>query len=103
MAHGFKSGGRAAGVPNKKTQAVADMLAELNCCPITGMAKIAMDEATPVPVRAAMFRELANYLYPKRKAVEIAAAEGFEPPKVIVRWVVDAKDAADALEAADAG
>ncbi len=86
MAHGFKTGGRAAGVPNKRTQAVADMLAELNCCPIIGMAKLAMDEATPVAVRAAMFRELAAYLYPKRRSIELSASDDF-PQQITIQWI----------------
>jgi len=89
LAHGFKSGGRAAGVPNKKTQAVADMLAEMNCNPVEGMARIAQDETAPVAVRAAMYRELAQYVFPKRRSVEIAgdlAAGVSEIRRVIVSW-----------------
>ena len=70
MAHGRKTGGRRRGTPNKLTQSVIDRLHELGCDPIEGMAKIAADEATPVELRARMFAELAQYVAPKRKAID---------------------------------
>ena len=36
---------------------------------LTGL--LAQDEATDVGIRARLFSELANYIYPKRKAVEL--------------------------------
>lgn len=65
-----KTGGRKRGTPNKLTKAVIDRLAELKCDPIEGMARIAQDESAPVDVRARMFAELAQYVAPKRNAVE---------------------------------
>jgi hypothetical protein len=41
MAKGMKTGGRQKGTPNKNNQPIVDKLAELNCDPIEGMAKIA--------------------------------------------------------------
>jgi hypothetical protein len=73
---GERRGGRQIGTPNKKTQAVADTLAELGCNPIKGMAKIAMDESQPMQLRATMYRELAQYIAPKRKAVEVTGEDG---------------------------
>jgi hypothetical protein len=70
MAKGFKTGGRTAGTPNKRTQDVIERLAALNCDPIEGMARIAMDEANAPELRGRMFSELAQYVAPKRKAVE---------------------------------
>ena len=49
---GERRGGRQKGTPNKKTQAVADTLAELGCNPIEGMARIAMDEQAELGLRA---------------------------------------------------
>jgi hypothetical protein len=73
--------GRRAGIPNKRTQAVAELLAEMDCDPIAGMAHIALDEANSVELRAKMFAELAQYVAPKRRAVEhsgdISIAERF--------------------------
>ena len=76
MARGFKSGGRAKGTPNRKTQEVVERLEALGCDPIEGMARIAMNEANPPELRGRMFAELAGYVAPKRKAVEHSAMDG---------------------------
>src|SRR5829696_6196646 len=73
---GERRGGRQRGTPNKKTQTVADTLAELGCNPIEGMAKIAMDEQAELGLRAQMYKELAQYVAPKRKAVEVTGEDG---------------------------
>jgi hypothetical protein len=52
---------------------VTERLAKMKCDPITGMALIAMDEAHPPELRGRMFAELAQYIAPKRKAVEHSA------------------------------
>jgi len=70
MALGRKTGGRVAGTPNKKTLDVIERLEQLGCDPIEGMAKIAMDAANPPELRGRMFSELAQYVVPKRKAIE---------------------------------
>ena len=70
MAVGHKTGGRIAGTPNKATADLQTKLDALGCNPIEGMARIAMNRRAPVAVRAKMFAELAQYIYPKRKAVE---------------------------------
>ena len=64
-------GGRPKGSRSYKTKLVEEKLAELNCDPIEGMVHLAQDEATDVGIRARLFSELANYIYPKRKAVEL--------------------------------
>lgn len=74
MAIGIKSGGRAKGTPNKRTTEVADLLYALGCDPVEGMARIAMDEAHAPELRGRMYAELAGYLFPKRKALEIKDA-----------------------------
>ncbi len=76
MAAGHKTGGRAAGTPNRKTLEVAERLAELKCDPIEGMARIATDEKNPPELRGRMFAELAQYVYPKRKAIEHSGPGG---------------------------
>jgi hypothetical protein len=73
MAKGLKTGGRQKGTPNRRTLEVADKLAALDCDPIEGMARIAMDTANPPQLRARMYAELAGYVAPKRKAVEYTA------------------------------
>jgi hypothetical protein len=73
---GLKTGGRQPGTPNKRTREAADLLAALDCDPLEGMARIALDTSNPLELRARMFAELAPYLYPKRKALEHSAGEG---------------------------
>ncbi len=70
-----KTGGRAKGTPNKRTQSVTEKLAALGCDPIEGLAKIAMDRKNRIELRAAMYKELAQYIVPKRKAIEIEDEE----------------------------
>jgi hypothetical protein len=72
MAKGHKTGGRTAGTPNRKTQEISALLDSLGCDPIEGMAKIAMNESHTPELRGRMYAELAQYVYPKRKAVELA-------------------------------
>ena len=71
MAIGRKTGGRVRGTPNRRTQDIQSLLARMGCDPIEGMARIAMDPQNPVEVRARMYAELAGYVAPKRKAIQI--------------------------------
>src|SRR5215813_7861071 len=70
MAKGFKTGGRMKGTPNKRTQDLTERLAELGCDPVEGMAKLAMDPNSSPDLKGRMYAELAQYVYPKRRAVE---------------------------------
>lgn len=100
-------GGRIKGTPNKRTQDVMDRLAALGCDPIAAMAKaVSMDalalaieggyidaadakkdpigcraracDLYPPDLRLKMAAELAQYVAPKRKAIEVTG-EGGEP------------------------
>lgn len=73
-----KTGGRAKGTPNKKTQDVIDKLEELNCDPIEGMARIALEahDNGDLPLAGNMYKELAQYVAPKRKAIEHTGQNG---------------------------
>jgi hypothetical protein len=68
--------GRPKGSKNKINVDVAERLAALGCDPIEGMARIAMDKGAPLDIRARMYSELAQYVAPKRKALEHSAAPG---------------------------
>ena len=68
-----KTGGRLFGTSNKKTELVAKKLAKLGCDPIDCLALIALDPETKVEIKVRCFSELARYVYPKRKAVDIAS------------------------------
>ena len=76
MPKGRKTGGRQKGTPNKATQDVVARLNELGCDPIEGMAALALDTTNTAELRGRMFAELAQYIAPKRKAVEHSAEPG---------------------------
>lgn len=81
MAQGKKTGGRIKGTPNRKTADVIERLERLGCDPIEGMAAIAMDPANAPELRGRMFAELAGYVAPKRRALDVTAASA--PPVTI--------------------
>ena len=75
---GEKLGGRVKGTPNKRTQDVIDRLKELKCDPIEGMALIAKQamQEGELTLAGNMYKELANYVAPKRKAIEHTGKDG---------------------------
>ena len=81
-----KTGGRKKGTPNKKSQEITDRLAEIDCDPIMGMARIAVEaESNGEFVLAGnMYKELAQYIAPKRKAVEVSGDPEF-PLETVTR------------------
>lgn len=86
---GERRGGRKKGVPNKKTQDVAEKIQKLGCDPIEGMinvANLALQEKD-LALAGNMYKELAQYIAPKRKAVEITGDDGgpikFEPIGIV--------------------
>jgi len=75
-----KSGGRQKGTPNKVNATVTEQLAALDCDPIEGMAKIAkaaMEEGEFV-LAGTMYKELAQYVAPKRKSIEMSGEMGID-------------------------
>ena len=92
MANGLKTGGRLKGTPNKATRDVMERLAELNCDPIEGMSRIAADPKNSPELRGRMYAELAQYVYPKRKAIEVGGIDGGQTPvELKVTFVSPAK------------
>jgi len=77
LAIGKKTGGRQAGTPNKRTAAITERLEAIGCDPIEGMAQLAMDSTNSPELRGRMFAELAQYVAPKRKAVEIEGGDQY--------------------------
>lgn len=74
MATGFKTGGRTKGTPNKKTTDVQQLLENLNCNPIEGMARIAENIEIDISIRLNAYKEIAQYMFPKRRAVDLNAS-----------------------------
>jgi hypothetical protein len=61
---------------NRTTLDLIERLAELKCDPIEGMASIAADPKSSPETRGRMYAELAQYVYPKRKAIEVGGIDG---------------------------
>ena len=76
--------GRKVGTPNRRSQEVRELLESMDCDPITGMARIAMDETIDMQIRARMHTESAQYSAPKRKAIE-HSGDGAAVPVVIIK------------------
>src|ERR1700726_685869 len=70
MALGRKTGGRVKGTPNKGTVAVAERLEAIGCDPVEGMARTRMDTNKPIDICAKLYSQRAQYIAPKRKAIE---------------------------------
>ena len=77
---GERRGGRGKGVKNKTTLDVEARLKALKCDPIEGMAIIAAKSMAEGELMLAgqMYKELAQYVAPKRKSVEMTGANGEE-------------------------
>lgn len=85
--------GRQKGTVNKKNLDVIQKLAELNCDPLEGMAIIAKKamESNDYALAGNMYKELAQYIAPKRKAIEHTGADGGSLGVTIIeRVIIDA-------------
>ena len=67
--------GRQPGTPNKRTAELVERLAELNLDPLAGLAAIANDPKTSVELRADIHKTLLNYVFPKRRSVDVTSGE----------------------------
>jgi hypothetical protein len=76
MALGHKTGGWKAVTPNRKAREITELLESLGHSPIEAMVRIAPNPKASLELRGRMNAELAQYVYPKRKAVEVAADQG---------------------------
>lgn len=68
-----KTGGRKAGTPNKKTNDVIELINKQypGFNPVLSMIKISQDENVDVNIRVSCLKEVSNYMFPKRKAIEV--------------------------------
>ena len=73
MAIGRKTGGRVAGTPNKRTQELVSRLEALGVDPVLGLAEIAKDPMASIDLRARVLIDLMQYVWPKRKALDVSA------------------------------
>jgi hypothetical protein len=69
---GEHRGGRKKGTPNKTSLRSAwEILDAMGCDPIEGLARLAMSDTTPPAVRARCYSDLAQYLHPQIKPLEV--------------------------------
>ena len=71
-----KTGGRKKGTPNRVTRLIAETLQAEHVDPIIGMARMAKNTKLAPELRFRAYAQLAEYLHPKRKAVELSAPGG---------------------------
>ena len=94
---GERRGGRAPGTPNRATAEVSDKLAALGFDPIAAMVAIATDPAADLTLRGRMASELAAYIHPKRRAIDLTAETGSSGVTVVIRrFAEEEPDAAPA-------
>lgn len=74
-----KTGGRKAGVPNKKTQDLMEKCEAQGFDPFQAMINIAIHSNDP-NFKFSALKEICQYIYPKRKALEMSTNPemGFE-------------------------
>ena len=74
---GERRGGRQKGTPNKKTQALQDLIAEKypGYNPVLEMVDMALDDETPKDLKFACNKEVAKYMVPQLKAIEVTQGE----------------------------
>jgi hypothetical protein len=82
-----KTGGRLRGTPNRKSEQLLRKLQSLECDPIEGLARIALDAETRLDLRVRCYAELAQYVYPKRKAVDLAGHDGGPELRVVIERI----------------
>jgi hypothetical protein len=82
-----KTGGRARGTPNKRTHELAEKLEKLGCDPIEGLARIALADETAPELKVRCYAELAQYVHPKRKAMEVGPSGDGGAPIVLIHNV----------------
>lgn len=94
MAHGFKSGGRTAGTPNRRTAEAAQVVERIEerlraegrlgpdetINPLERLALAMIDADASSAQRLAAAKELAKYLYPQRKAIDVGDTADQTPP-----------------------
>ena len=77
----LKTGGRQVGTPNRRTQEIESLLSSMGCDPIEGMAEVAQlaREANDLRLAGQMYKELAQYVAPKRRSIEVRTDQSANP------------------------
>jgi hypothetical protein len=95
---GKKTGGRKKGTPNKRTLVLEEILEENDASPVQGLLDCLTElegitayetehKISLVKAKADIYSDLMQYLYPKRKAIDIQRNPDDKKPKVItIMW-----------------
>lgn len=86
MAEGLKTGGRQKGTPNKKTRQLQSLIDGYGHNPVEALVSVAMDANVDPALRTKVNLELMQYLYPKRKAVELS---GDPDNPIETKWQIE--------------
>lgn len=78
-----KTGGRQKGSSNKlnslKSQTIEKISSKYQHDPLEALFEIAYDKAQPIELRVSVLKEITQYLYPKKKSVELTGQIEFNP------------------------
>ena len=85
MPRGCKFAGRTKGTLNKRTVALKELIEENfeGFDPIIELIEISKKEKLPTDLRVSILKNLAEYLYPKRKALEAEITADIARPQTI--------------------
>jgi len=90
-----KAGGRTKGTPNKSTVELKDRIAEKfpDYDPVMAMVALANDQSADPIMRFNASKEVAQYVHPKRKAIEHSGKNGEPLPTPVVQVLPPSADA----------
>lgn len=82
-----KTGGRLLGTPNKKSQALIELIGSRfpSYHPVVALAEIANDPTNDISIRLQANKEVAKYVAPQLKAIEVRDSREEELRVVVVR------------------
>lgn len=97
MATGKKTGGRRKGTPNILTQELVELMHEKypDYNPVIQMASIAQDDTVEMVHRVQCAKEIAGYIFPKRKSIESNITGNMRLVAVELTGVSDEDDSGD--------
>jgi hypothetical protein len=77
--------GRRKGTPNKRTVLIDELLAQHQFNPVERMIALCNQDDLPLDLQVQILKELAQYVHPKRKAIEHSGSGG-GPLEIRVVW-----------------
>lgn len=70
-----KTGGRRPGSKNQRTREAVEILARLSYDPLRCMIELSRDPEASLELRGKMHAELARYIHPQKRAVEVSGPD----------------------------